>query len=53
MTKRAMWAGLESPSQAAAMELENRTQVLLLQSADYREGRAAMKERRPADYQGR
>jgi enoyl-CoA hydratase len=53
MTKRGMWAALEAPSQAAAMELENRTQVLLLQSADYREGRTAMQEKRPPTYRGR
>ncbi len=53
MTKQGMWAALETPAQSAAMALENRTQVFLLQSADYWEGRAAMRERRPPGYQGR
>jgi enoyl-CoA hydratase len=52
MTKRTMWAALETPSQAAAMQLENRTQVLLLQTQDAREGRRAMAEKRPPRFSG-
>ena len=34
MTKRAMWHGLDAPSLRYAMELEDRTQVLCLQTGD-------------------
>jgi enoyl-CoA hydratase len=51
-TKRVMWAVLEEPTQRAAMELENRTQILLMQSDDYVEGRAAMREKRPPEFTG-
>ena len=34
MTKRGMWANLEAPSLQAALELENRTQMLMLGSGD-------------------
>jgi enoyl-CoA hydratase len=34
MTKEVMWSSLEIPSQQAAIDLENRTQVLAAQTAD-------------------
>lgn len=48
MTKEGVWAALEIPSLQAAMDVENRTQVLLLQTADAVEGRNAfLDNRRP------
>ena len=34
MTKRGMWANLENPSMASAMELENRSQILARTTGD-------------------
>jgi enoyl-CoA hydratase len=51
-TKRAMWAALEMPSQAAAMDLENLTQEYLMQTDDYLEARAARHEQRPPRWRG-
>ena len=41
MTKEVMWSNLEVASQQAAIDLENRTQVLASQTADAREALAA------------
>lgn len=50
LTKQAMWANLAQPDLLAAIELENRNQVLALQTANHREGLAAMRQRRPAQF---
>jgi enoyl-CoA hydratase len=50
MTKEVMWSALESPSQQAAIDLENRTQLLSGQTADAVEARRAFLERRPGDF---
>ncbi len=50
MTKEVMWSALEIPSQQAAIDLENRTQILALQTDDAAEGRRAFMERTPPDY---
>ena len=34
MTKRGMWANVENPSMASAMELENRSQILARTTGD-------------------
>jgi enoyl-CoA hydratase len=52
-TKRIMWENLEAPSYAAALELENRAQILASLTDDYKEATAAFSEKRPARYQGR
>jgi len=50
MTKQVMWRNLDAPSLAAAIELENRTQILCAQTRDMRESVAAFVERRPAAF---
>ena len=50
MTKEVMWANLETPSLAAAIDRENRTQILAQHSGDMAEAIAAFLERRPADF---
>jgi enoyl-CoA hydratase len=53
LTKEVMWSALEIPGQRAAMDLENRTQVLLLQTADHTEARLAFLERRDPMFENR
>lgn len=53
MSKRALHANLETGSYAAAIELENRGQALMTRTEDMAEALAALKERRPAVFQGR
>jgi enoyl-CoA hydratase len=50
MTKEVMWASLEIPGLQAAIDLENRTQVLVAQTADQVEAATAFLERRPPRY---
>ncbi|RJG18861.1 enoyl-CoA hydratase/isomerase family protein [Massilia cavernae] len=52
-TKRLMWANLEAGSLDAALELENRAQVLALMTDDFREAAAAFAEKRAPAYTGR
>jgi enoyl-CoA hydratase len=47
-TRRILWAGVETTSLEAAVELEARSQLLALMTADAAEKRAAIFERRPA-----
>jgi enoyl-CoA hydratase len=49
MSKEVMWAALEMP-QAAAIDLENRTQVMLGQTADATEARDAFLDKRSPSY---
>lgn len=51
MTKEVMWSALEIPGQQAAIDLENRTQVMMSQTADHAEGMRAFLERRPPRYE--
>ena len=53
MTKDLINLNADAPSLEAALALENRTQVLLGQTDDLREGVAAFLEKRPPDYRGR
>jgi enoyl-CoA hydratase len=46
MTKEGMWRALEIPGLQAVLDLENRTQVMLLQTADHREARDAFLSQR-------
>jgi enoyl-CoA hydratase len=51
-TKRMMWDNLDL-SHEAALELENRTQILATMTRDYDEAVAAFTEKRPPSFQGR
>ncbi len=51
MTKEVMWSNLEVASQQAAIDLENRTQVLAGQTRDLREAMTAFAEKRPARFE--
>ena len=53
LTKQGMWLALEIPSFDAAVELENRQQVLAAATADAAEAMAAYRERRDPDYRYR
>ncbi len=53
MTKEVMWANLEVSSFSAAIDMENRTQVLGLLTEDHREAVAAFLEKRPPIYSNR
>jgi enoyl-CoA hydratase len=49
MTKEVMWSALEIPGQQAAIDLENRTQIMVGQTADHVEAlRAFLEKRAPA-----
>ena len=50
MTKEVMWANLDAPSLQAALDLENRTQILSTFSPDAREAILAFVEKRPAQF---
>lgn len=52
-TKRVVWQNVDAPSFAAAIELENRAQILASMTEDYKEATAAFTERRPPKFQGR
>jgi enoyl-CoA hydratase len=52
LTKQTMWANLEAPSLASAIELENRTQVLCVQSEGFQEAVATFLQRRSAATRG-
>jgi enoyl-CoA hydratase len=53
LTKQGMWLSLEVPSFDAAVELENRQQVLTSATADQGEAMAAFREKRPPVYRDR
>jgi enoyl-CoA hydratase/carnithine racemase len=53
LTKQGMWLALEIPSFDAAVELENRQQVLTASTADQQEAMAAFREGRPPSYGNR
>jgi enoyl-CoA hydratase len=47
LTKEGMWSALEIPGMQAAIDLENRQQIMATATADHREAMAASRERRP------
>jgi len=53
MTKEVMWSALEIPSQQAAIDLENRTQILSSFTEDVGEAVGAFFEKRPPNYRNR
>ena len=50
MTKEIMWSQLEIPSMQAGIEIENRNQILLSQTADHPETMRAFLEKRPPSF---
>lgn len=50
LTKEGMWTALEIPGMQAAIDIENRQQIMLGQTDDFREAMMAFLERRPASY---
>lgn len=52
-TKKIFWQNLDAPSFRAALELENRSQILASMTDDYKEATAAFTEKRPAAFTGR
>jgi enoyl-CoA hydratase len=50
MTKKGLGVNVDAPSLEAAIELENRTQVLATRTDDLREAVAAFREKRPARF---
>jgi enoyl-CoA hydratase len=50
LTKEGMWSALEIPGMQAAIDMENRQQIMASATADHREAMAAFVERRPPDY---
>ena len=53
MTKEVMWSNLEAGSLQAAIDLENRTQLLSSYTGDMQEALAAFVEKRPPQFSGR
>jgi len=51
MTKEVMWSNLEVPSMRAAIDLENRTQILCSLTRDHREAVVSFLEKRPPEFQ--
>ena len=50
MTKEVMWSQLEIPSMQAGIDIENRNQILLSQTADHPEAMRAFLEKRPPSF---
>ena len=50
MTKEGMWSALEIPGMQASIDLENRQQIMLGQTDDFREAMIAFIEKRPAKF---
>ncbi len=50
MTKEVLWSNLDATSLSGAIDLENRTQILALQTSDSKEAASAFIHKRPAEY---
>jgi len=53
LTKEGMWSALEIPGMQAAIDLENRQQIMASATADHREAMQAFLEKRPPEYQNK
>ena len=53
LTKEGMWSALEIPGMQAAIDLENRQQIMASATADHREALTAFLERRPPSFTNR
>lgn len=53
MTKEVMWSALETPAMRSAIDLENRTQVMLSRTFDHREALSAFLEKREPSFEDR
>ncbi len=53
LTKEGMWSALEIPGMQAAIDLENRQQIMASATADHQEAMQAFLEKRPPQYQNR
>jgi enoyl-CoA hydratase len=53
LTKEGMWSALEIPGMQAAIDLENRQQIMASATADHQEAMQAFLEKRPPEYQNR
>lgn len=53
MTKEVMWSALEIPGMQAAIDLENRTQIMTSFTEDHREAMSAFVQKRDPDYRNR
>jgi len=52
-TKQLMWANLDAPSLAAALETENHAQILAVMTDDFKEAQRAFADKRPPVFTGR
>ena len=52
MTKEVLWANLDAPNVETAMHLEDRTQILAINTGDFKEAAAAFVEKRPPRFGG-
>lgn len=50
MTKEGMWSALEIPGMQAAIDLENRQQIMISFTQDHQEAMRAFREKRPPEY---
>jgi enoyl-CoA hydratase len=53
LTKEGMWSALEIPGMQAAIDLENRQQIMASATADHQEAMRAFLEKRPPTYENR
>ena len=53
LTKEGMWSALEIPGMQAAIDLENRQQIMASATADHVEAMKAFLEKRPPNYENR
>jgi enoyl-CoA hydratase len=53
LTKEAMWSALEIPSQRAAIDVENRQQILASMTDDMTEAVSAFLDKREPDFGNR
>jgi enoyl-CoA hydratase len=53
LTKEGMWSALEIPGMQAAIDMENRQQIMASATADHAEAMKAFLEKRPPSYQNR